>query len=246
MPWRETKDPYRILVSEIMLQQTQVTRVLVKYQQFIDRFPTLESVAKASLREILWMWQGLGYNRRALALHTLANEIMRRYGGQIPADREILVSLPGIGEATAGAICVFAYNKPEVFIETNIRTVYIQYFFKNKTAISDKQLLPLIEKTLDTKNPRTWYYALMDYGVFLKEQQPNPSRQSRHYQKQSCFAGSNRELRGKILKLLLRHKQLAPKRIKELMPVEPAIIKVNLSVMCKEGLIREKAGKYSI
>jgi A/G-specific adenine glycosylase len=246
MPWRKTKNPYHILVSEVMLQQTQVSRVLDKYRQFITIFPTLQDLAKAPLREVLTVWQGLGYNRRALALHKLAKIVVSRYGSKIPADRELLQSLPGIGEATAGAICAFAYQQPVVFIETNIRSVFIYYFFKGQAGISDKQLLPLIAKYLDENDPRNWYYALMDYGVFLKEQQPNPGRKSRHYQKQSRFDGSNRQKRGAILKLLLRHQQLAADKICVLIKSEPVKTKIILAVLCQEGLVREKNGRYTI
>ncbi|MDD5492603.1 MAG: A/G-specific adenine glycosylase [bacterium] len=246
MPWRETRDPYHILVSEVMLQQTQVSRVLDKYRQFITVFPTLQDLAKASLKEVLTIWQGLGYNRRALALCKLAKIVVSQYGGKIPSDQELLQSLPGIGEATAGALCAFAFDQPVVFIETNIRSVFIQCFFKGKTSISDRQLLPLIAKTLDENDPRNWYYALMDYGVFLKEQQPNPGRKSRHYQKQSRFAGSNRQHRGAILKLLLRYEQLEVNKISVLIKAEPAKTKIILNTLCREGLVREKNGKYAV
>jgi A/G-specific adenine glycosylase len=246
MPWRKTKNPYHILVSEVMLQQTQVSRVLDKYRQFITVFPTLQDLAKAPLREVLTVWQGLGYNRRALALHKLAKIVVSRYGSKIPADRELLQSLPGIGEATAGAICAFAYKQPVVFIETNIRSVFIQYFCKGKTGINDRQLLLLIAKNLDKNDPRNWYYALMDYGVFLKGQQPNPGRKSRHYQKQSCFAGSNRQKRGAILKLLLRHQQLGTDKISVLIKAEPVKTKIILDALCQEGLISEKNGQYTV
>jgi A/G-specific adenine glycosylase len=246
MPWRETKDPYHILVSEVMLQQTQVSRVLDKYRQFITAFPTLQDLAKVPLRDVLSTWQGLGYNRRALALHELAKIVTGKYKGRIPADREFLRSLPGIGEATAGAICVFAYGQPVVFIETNIRSVFIHYFFKNEAGISDKQLLPLIEKNLDDKDPRNWYYALMDYGVFLKAHMPNPGRKSHNYKRPSRFAGSNRQKRGKILKFLLKYNQVNVDKICDLIDVEPCKTKIILDTLCQEGLIREKRGRYSI
>jgi A/G-specific adenine glycosylase len=156
MPWRDTRDPYRILVSEIMLQQTQVSRVLEKYKEFIRRFPTMRRLGRAPLADVLAAWQGLGYNRRALALKRLAAEVAARYGGHLPADREALESLPGIGEATAGAIMAYAFNEPAVYIETNIRTVYIHHFFKDRAGVRDEELVPYIEKTLDRENPREW------------------------------------------------------------------------------------------
>jgi A/G-specific adenine glycosylase len=246
MPWRETKDPYQILVSEVMLQQTQVSRVIGKYRQFITAFPTPLALAKAPLGEVLTVWQGLGYNRRALALHKLAKLVVEQYDGKIPADRETLKSLPGIGDATAGAICAYAFNKPVVFIETNIRSVFIHCFFKDKNGISDQQILPLIAKHLDNYKPRKWYYALMDYGAFLKATISNPGRKSRHYQQPSRFAGSNRQLRGKIIKMLLQYKQLKAERISALLKAKPGKTKLILATLCQEGLVRETSGKYSI
>jgi len=206
LPWRRTKNPYRILVSEIMLQQTQVPRVIPKYKLFLNKFPTIQALARASLQDVLRAWQGLGYNRRALSLKKTADVICKKYNNKVPRDFELLNTLPGIGEGTAGAVAAFAFNKPVVFIETNIRRVFIHFFFKNRRKVSDKEILPLIEKTLDRKNPREWYWALMDYGSMLGERGENPNRRSAHYVRQSKFVGSKRELRGKILKLLVQRK----------------------------------------
>ena len=129
LPWRGTIDPYRILVSEFMLQQTRVERVLSKYPEFLGRFPDIEVLARAPRHEVLLAWQGLGYNRRALALHETARRVRDEFHGMVPLDRTLLDSLPGIGRATAGAIVVFSTNRPEIFIETNIRRVYIHLFF---------------------------------------------------------------------------------------------------------------------
>jgi A/G-specific adenine glycosylase len=204
LPWRETSDPYKIILSELMLQQTQVKRVIEKYEGFLRRFPTIESVARAPLRAILEQWQGLGYNRRALALKNLAAMVVDLYQGKIPSTIDALKALPGVGAATAGAVCAFAFNKPAVFIETNIRSVFIHYFFLDRDGVKDGEILPLIEQTLDVKQPRRWYSALMDYGVGLKERHTNPSRRSAHYTKQSPFEGSLRQVRGMILKALVK------------------------------------------
>ncbi|HOO91646.1 MAG TPA: hypothetical protein PLA74_12550, partial [Syntrophales bacterium] len=161
-PWRETTDPYRILVSEIMLQQTQAPRVLLKYEEFLQHFPDVSSLASAPLHDVLGAWQGLGYNRRALALKQSAQKIVAFHGGIIPRDEGSLVSLPGIGTATARAVRAFAFNEPVIFIETNIRAVFIHYFFSQEETVSDSDLRPLVEKTLDHDNPRRWYNALMD------------------------------------------------------------------------------------
>jgi A/G-specific adenine glycosylase len=207
MPWRGEKSPYKVLVSEIMLQQTQVSRVTIKYKEFLKEFPTLESLAKAPLGKVLTAWQGLGYNRRAKCLHSFAKEVVEKHKGKIPKDYQTLLFLPGIGKGTAGSLSAFAFNLPIAFIETNIRRVYIHHFFKDKTDVSDGEILPLVEQTLDTKNPREWYYALMDYGAYLKTQIPNPNIKSKHYIKQSKFEGSNREVRGAIIKFLSKNKK---------------------------------------
>lgn len=206
LPWRNpdqdgTFDPYKILLSELMLQQTQVNRVTIKYHDFLQTFPDIATLAQAPLADVLRMWSGLGYNRRARFLHQSAAIIHQ--AGTFPTTQEQLIALPGVGANTAGAILAYAYNKPTVFIETNIRTVYLHHFFAHSSDVSDRQLLPLIEKTLDTHNPRQWYWALMDYGTFLKAEHSNPSRRSRHHTKQSTFEGSRRQLRGRILKLLI-------------------------------------------
>jgi A/G-specific adenine glycosylase len=207
LPWRQAEadgrfDAYKIMVSEIMLQQTQVSRVIPKYEEFIKKFPDVTQLAAAAQGEVLRAWSGLGYNRRAKFLHRAAQEIVSRYESIIPATTEELVQLPGIGINTAGAIAVYAFNKPIAYIETNIRTVFIHHFFEQQTNISDRAILELVQHTLDKKQPREWYWALMDYGVYIKQRVPNPNMRSRHYSKQSRFQGSRRQLRGQVLRLL--------------------------------------------
>jgi A/G-specific adenine glycosylase len=246
LPWRNTDDPYRILISEIMLQQTQVARVIGKYERFIRAFPDIESVAGAPLRNILTLWQGLGYNRRALALKKAAQIVVAHYGGRIPSSIESLKALPGIGGVTAHAICVFAFNEPMVFIETNVRTVFIHHFFGNSTDVEDGEILPLVAQTLDPGNPRIWYYALMDYGVALKKRHGNPSRRSARYRRQSPFKGSNRQIRGMILQALLRTAGLSEDMIVERLPFGAEAVKRGLKQLEREGLILEKGGHISI
>lgn len=210
LPWRRvpvrkdgSHDPYRILVSEIMLQQTQVDRVIPKYRAFLRTFPSIRALARAPLADVLAVWQGLGYNRRAKFLKALAEEVVAHHGGRMPRTRAALETLPGIGPYTAAAVSVFAFNTPEVLIETNIRTVFIRHFFSDrKTPIHDAEILPYIEATMDRTDPRTWYAALMDYGAYLKRVHGNASRRSTHYTRQSKFAGSNRQLRGAIIREL--------------------------------------------
>lgn len=207
--WRNSDNPYHILVSEIMLQQTQTHRVIDKYEEFIAAFPTFEALARATLRDVLSVWQGLGYYRRARFLHQLAQKVVTEFAGILPQDPKILQTLPGIGPNTAGSICAFAFNQPTIFIETNIRTVFIHSFFRNEENVTDKKLLSLIAATLDYDSPREWYYALMDYGVFLKSRTTNPSRKSAHYAKQSKFEGSDRQIRARILKLIVENESLS-------------------------------------
>jgi A/G-specific adenine glycosylase len=200
-PWRDTDDPWLILLSEMMLQQTQTSRVAERWPSFIASYPDPASMNRAGLDQILRSWSGLGYNRRALALKKIAAHITAQ-DGRFPDSYDELISLPMIGPYTAKAILAFAWHRPVVFIETNIRRVFIHHFFEGETAISDSQLLPYVEKSLDREDPKSWYYALMDYGAWLKGKVENPNRRSAHYTVQAPFKGSVREKRGKILKLL--------------------------------------------
>lgn len=208
LPWRqpeadETFNPYKIMVSEIMLQQTQVSRVIEKYQEFLKVFPDVATLAGASFADVLRVWSGLGYNRRAKFLLLSAQKVMSDYGGIFPHDAKTLVTLPGIGANTAAAICVYAYNQPRPFIETNIRSVYIYHFFQGREGVHDKELLEIVSRTIDKEHPREWYWALMDYGSHLKKTIGNHARSSKHYVKQSKFEGSKRQLRARVLKILL-------------------------------------------
>jgi len=210
-PWRRTKNPYRILVSEIMLQQTQVERVVPKYKVFLRRFPDFDTLASAKLRDVLMVWQGLGYNRRALLLKKLAEIVIRDYKGKLPDERVLLEKLPGVGKGTSGALRAFAFDKSAVFMETNIRRVFIHFFFTKQRSVSDKAIYERIERTLDHQNPREWYWALMDYGAMLGKKGGNPNRKSVSYRRQSRFEGSDRQLRGTIVRLLLQKRSLTKK-----------------------------------
>ena len=236
LPWRNTRDPYKILISEIMLQQTQVERVIPKYKSFLKKFPIIEKLASASLAEILKEWQGLGYNRRAKMLHVCARIVNDEYNGRFPTTYKELQALPGVGTYTAGAVMIFAYNKPIPVIETNIRTVYLHHFFKDGENISDRDVIVYVEKMLDQKNPREWYAALMDYGSYLKKAVGNQNTRSRHYAKQSAFKGSDREIRGALLKELTGNAHTTQKLYKVLTH-EPARIKQQLDALKREGFI---------
>ena len=199
MPWRDDPSFYRVLVSELMLQQTQVARVLVKFEEFMHIFPTIGALANASLADVLRAWQGLGYNRRAKYLHDAAKYVAKH--GQ-PKTIDELVKLPGVGRNTAGAIMNYVYENPTPFIETNIRSVYIRHFFSNEISVADHNIYELVEKTLDDEHPREWFWALMDYGSWLKAQGAGNVSLSQHYRKQAPLKGSVREVRGQILKQL--------------------------------------------
>lgn len=246
LPWRRDYNPYHVFVSEIMLQQTQVDRVKPKFDQFIKALPDFSALARAPLAQVLRLWQGLGYNRRALNLKRAAEIIMRDYNGTLPDSPELLETLPGIGKATAASICAFAFNKPDVFLETNIRTVFIHHFFKDKKAVRDENLLALAEMLLDRENPRKWYSALMDYGAMLKKHYGNAARRSAHYKKQSRFEGSHRQKRGRILQLLLASKGLTSNQISRLMRVPLCRLYGILRALTNDGIIIKAKNRYLV
>lgn len=209
MPWRNAADPYKIYISEVMLQQTQVSRVLQKYPVFIQEYPNFAAIAAAGLTDVLRMWQGMGYNRRAKFLHQASHIIVNTYAGTLPSNTEELLKLPGIGVATAGSLACFAYNARTAFIETNIRRVILYHFFPRSSDVSDVQVMTVVKACLDEidrlKIPayRTWYYALMDYGTYLSQTVPNANVRSKHYNKQKKFEGSDRQIRGALLRRYL-------------------------------------------
>lgn len=238
LPWRDTQDPYRIFISEIMLQQTQAERVIEKYGSFLARFPDFPSLAAASVRDVLLVWQGLGYNRRALSLLQAARTITDKHGGLLPASCEALRKLPGVGAATASSILAFAFNAPVVFIETNIRRVFIHRFFPSREAVKDREILPLVADTLDRSQPARWYHALMDYGSHLKKTVRNPNRRSAHYQRQSPFPGSDRQLRGQVLRALLAQSPCLPESLAREMNVSEERLNTILDDLQREGFLR--------
>lgn len=240
MPWRTDTRPYYVLVSEIMLQQTQVERVIPKFEQFIAELPNVEALASAPLSTVLRLWSGLGYNRRAKYLWEAAKAVCDRFAGILPQTAEELMSLPGVGPNTAGAILAYSFNKPAVFVETNIRTVFFYHFFDSHVSVSDKQLKEAVADVIDAEHPREWYWALMDYGSFLKKEGAGALTKSAHYKKQAPLKGSLREVRGAIVKRLasgdcpegaLRQELRADERF------APA-----LAGLLKEGIIEQQNG----
>ena len=234
LPWRATTDPYHILVSELMLQQTQVDRVIPKYQLFLERFPTLAQLGRASAEQVLACWQGLGYNRRALYLRACA----RQAGIRLPTSYAALLELPGIGPYTAAAVCVFAFNQPRVLLETNIRAVFIHTFWPDAQGVADSQVRPLVEQTLYRPDPRTWFNALMDYGADIKRRYGNPARRSRHHVRQSAFAGSDRQVRGRIIQLLVARGRIRRTDLPMLLVQEPSRIERVVEGLVRDGLVR--------
>ena len=247
LPWRQPGpdgnfDPYKIMVSELMLQQTQVGRVIPKYHAFLAAFPTVQALAAAELGDVLREWQGLGYNRRAKFLWQAARQIVDT-GNYFPDTPEGLVALPGVGKNTAGAIAAYAYSQPVVFIETNVRSVYLHHFFADRTDVADKEILSLVEQTLDHEQPREFYWALMDYGSYLKTTVGNPNKASKHYTKQSAFHGSRRQVRGQVIREL----GAGPHTFTQLQTAIPDVrLEGVLHDLTVEGMVRHTGGTYRL
>jgi A/G-specific adenine glycosylase len=244
MPWRSDTRPYYVMVSEIMLQQTQVDRVIPKFNAFIDRFPTIEVLSNASLADVLQLWSGLGYNRRAKFLHEAAKMIMSEFRGTFPKTQKQLLRLPGVGVNTAGAMLAYSFNQPAIFIETNIRTVYFYHLFEGRTDVSDAELHAVVQTTVDQEHPREWYWALMDYGSFLKRQGAGLNNISKHYKKQSPLKGSVREVRGQILKQLIKADTDEPSLRLQLAADDR--FDIALMALKKEGLVSETSQRIHL
>ncbi len=239
LPWRKTHDPYKILVSEVMLQQTQVDRVIPFYTNWLEQFPNVHALAKTSLADVLCAWQGLGYNRRAKMLHEAARVVVKEYGGNMPKTVAELEALPGVGPYTARAVAAFAYNQPVVFIETNLRTAVTHHFFRDEGQVRDADILAVLERALPKPpvTPREWYSALMDYGSFLKKSGVRVNKKSATYTKQKTFKGSGREVRGAILRSLAG-KPATAAALRKLFAHERSVEVVHqLAALQKEGLI---------
>jgi A/G-specific adenine glycosylase len=244
MPWRADTRPYYVMVSEIMLQQTQVDRVVPKFEAFIERFPAVEDLAKATLGDVLQMWSGLGYNRRAKFLHQAAIKITDEYAGVFPNTLEALKTLPGVGVNTAGAILAYSFNTPSIFIETNVRTVYFFHYFGSQATVTDSELKTVVEETIDTEHPREWYWALMDYGTYLKRQGIGQNNKSSHYKKQSPLKGSVREVRGQIMKLLTEA-EYEEKALRTLLIADERFQSA-LESLQKDGLVEKTKDKFHL
>lgn len=241
LPWRQTNDPYRILVSEIMLQQTQVSRVITKYEEFLRTFPTVQALAKATFPDVLKIWNGLGYNRRAKYLHDAAVSIVGEHRGMFPREYPGLRSIPGIGQYTANAVRVFAFDEPEVLIETNVRTAIIHHFFPMKEDVEDYSIEKMAAAAAVEQDPREWHSALFDYGAHLKQTGVRNNSHSAHYTKQSPFEGSLRQVRGAVLREL----QQGPSLLNKL-SFDKKRMNAALASLARDGLIVKERGKWRI
>jgi A/G-specific adenine glycosylase len=244
MPWRRDTSPFYVLVSELLLQQTQVDRVIPKFESFVRRFPDVSTLASAPLADVLVLWQGLGYNRRAKYLHDAAKHVVLQWGGTFPPEAEKLAELPGVGKNTAGAIAAYAFNQPALFIETNIRTVLIHHFFDPLDMVSDAELWPILSESLGREEPRQFYWAMMDYGSWLKRQGVKNVGQSRHYTKQSRLKGSVRQTRGAILKALTKRSE-SPAQLEQMIGLDERFDPA-LSGLIRDGLVEYVSGELRL
>lgn len=245
LPWRKTHNSYHVLVSEIMLQQTQVDRVIPYFRAWLTEFPTIYTLAKAPLSKVLRAWQGLGYNRRAKMLQETAKVIMSSHKGKVPTDIPTLETLCGIGPYTARAVATFSSNTDTVFVETNIRTAIIYHFFPHGN-VSDLEILKVVESVLLKGKARAWYAALMDYGAYLKRSGVKVNTRAKGYIKQSTFKGSNREVRGAIIKALTQHQRSETYLLTMLGIKRHSQVKKQLEKLEKEKMIQRTKNTYHL
>ncbi len=239
LPWRTTQEPYHILVSEIMLQQTQVDRVIPYYHKWLETFPTLESLAKAEKTLILKNWSGLGYNNRPLRLQQLAQQLTQK-SLPFPTTYVSLVELPGIGPYTANAILAFAFNQSVPVIDTNIRRVLIHELHLPE-AISLENLQIIAQQCIPKDKSKLWHNALMDYGALYATSRKTGIES---LSKQSKFEGSTRQVRSNIVKYLLENKTTTLERLKSLYSHKE--FNTILEKMLKEGLVKQKENTLTL
>lgn len=240
LPWRKTDDPYKILISEFMLQQTQVARVINYYQNWIHLFPDFCSVSRAKKAAVLKAWSGLGYNSRALRLKECCTLICKQHGGILPESLDELMKLPGIGIYTASALLAFAYNKPVPVVDINIRRVYL-HEFKLPTDISYRAISDFAKQFIPKGKSAEWHNALMDYGAALSAQ---IKKKFPPQTKQSKFDGSARQVRGEIIRRLLKGKSVAFTTLLAGIP-HPDKTEI-LQKLITENIVSVKNGRYKI
>lgn len=246
LPWRDEPTPYRVVVSEIMLQQTGVARVAEKFPPFVALFPDFAALARAPLALVLQAWRGLGYHRRAVALRALATEVMTDHGGRLPEDPSVLRTLPGLGPATAASVAAFAFDAPVAFLETNLRALFIHLAFPAPAVVHDRDLLPLVASTMDRTSPRRWYNALMDLGTLVKRHRGNAARRSVHHTRQSPFQGSRRQLRARLLHLLVDGGPATPAALARLLERPGDEVAPLLDELVSEGFLTRRGPRVAV
>jgi A/G-specific adenine glycosylase len=252
-PWRGTRDPYRVWVSEIMLQQTQAARVAPAFEAFVRRFPSVTSLAAASRREVLRAWDGLGYHRRAVALSEGARIVVRDHGGQLPADPAALRGLPGVGPYTSAAVASIAFGMPVAAVDTNVRRVVARVHLGIEADdASPREVAELSNAWLDPRDPGRWNQALMDLGREVCRPRPRcercplatgcrfvaaglPVRPARR--RQGPFRGSTREVRGAIVLALRTHESLSIGRLIAETGFEKERVAPAVSALAGEGIV---------
>jgi A/G-specific adenine glycosylase len=226
-----------------MLQQTQTHRVAPKYDAWFTQFPDLASLAEAPLSAVYEAWKGLGYNNRALRLRSTARICLEQYGGQVPEDEAALLALPGIGQYTARAVRCFAWNHDDTFLETNIRSALIFHFFSDqRLLVKDQALEPVAAAVLDRTDPRSWHYAMMDYGAWLKKVTANPSRRSTAHSKQPAFEGSPRQARGAVLRAMAAAGASTVQELADRAGLAYPRAEAAVAALAAEGLVRYEGG----
>ena len=241
LPWRMTEDPYKILLSELMLQQTQVSRVITYYTSWVQRWPTIQLLATASRHEVLQAWMGLGYNTRAIRLQKAAQIIVKEFQGDVITAMNNYKAIPGVGRYTSQAVLIFAANADLATVDTNIRRIFIHEFSLPET-VSEKTIWGLAQRCLPKGRSRDWHNALMDYGALhltaRKTGIPPKTKQPR-------FEESDRQLRGRIIRLLLQKDQ-GFAQIKKLFEVDEPRLQIILDKLAHEGIISRKNDRYHL
>lgn len=241
LPWRKTTDPYKILVSEFMLQQTQVSRVIEYYHKWMNTWPTVESLANESYKNVLQSWMGLGYNRRAMYLHNTAKVIVDEFDGDVLNAVKHYEKLPGIGLYTSKAVQIFADNADIATVDTNIRRIFINEFGLDE-LVSDNELFTIAKQCLPKGKSRDWHNALMDYGALHLTSRKTGIKPKTQ---QSRFQGSDRQIRGKILRLILKEEQSAYQLEKELNVDSKRLSKI-LTKMLEEETVSKTNKLYHV
>lgn len=246
LPWRHTSDPYAILVSEVMLQQTQVARVIARYAEWLRSFPTLESLAESPLEQALRLWQGLGYNNRARRLRECAVAVVGVTGprgrSRLPRSINELQSLPGIGPYTARAVLVFAHNEDVAAVDANVRRV-LTHELGLPPALSERGLQTVADAVLPLGRSRAWHNALMDYGALvLTARATGIAPRTR----QSPFEGSRRQLRARLLRVLLRDGPTTLQRLPTQSGVPAVDVLDVVDRLCRDGLVVVDGDRVSV